>query len=67
MTVDREAERNLYGFHFVFLSPLLWADAKLCYNANFTTVDMETLKFSFNPVGEQPLGIVDQREWSVDG
>ncbi|MEJ1272676.1 mucin 3 intestinal [Cricetulus griseus] len=25
-------------------------DAKLCYNANFTTVDMETLKFSFNPV-----------------
>ncbi|XP_051060861.1 mucin-12-like [Phodopus roborovskii] len=49
MSLCQKAERSLCGFHCVFLFPLSWADSKLCYNGNFTTVGVETLKFSFNP------------------
>lgn len=52
LTVDREAESSLYGFHFVFVPPLSRAGSKLCYNGNFTTVDVEALRLSFNPAGE---------------
>lgn len=62
---EGETAGSPYGFHFVFLSPLWRTDAKLCYNSNFTTVHTETLKFSFNPVGE--CGAVGRSRWSGNG
>lgn len=74
LIVDKRQKEAFMAFFFFFsLSPLLRTESKLCYNSNFTTVHTETLKFSFNPVGEcgarnhEPLGAVGRSRWSVDG